>query len=311
MSLNEREERAGQVLRKFDLNLLLIFEALITECHVTRAAQKVFLSQPAVSHALNRMRDELGDPLLVRTAKGMQPTPRALAMLPAVQQALKILEVTLAQPQAFDPSCSQRRFVIATTDYFEMVHFPLLLSKARQIAPGISFDIQLITDETLQSGLENRAVDLVVGLASFHEIPKGLQQQLWQREPLVCLVGEHNTEVGDALDVKAFIKQPHVVFTDIAGARPGTVDLWLARQQLSRETISCNLNYTAAARIVAHTDAIITLPKQMAELFMEMLPVRMVSPPEGLDAVDMTLIQHPLYAQDPAIVWLREQIERL
>ncbi|MBY4678165.1 LysR family transcriptional regulator [Marinobacterium sp. CAU 1594] len=280
----------------------------MTECHVTRAADKLCLSQPAVSHALNRMREELGDPLLVRTAKGMQPTPRAQAMLPAVQQALKLLEATLAQPEPFDPSTSRRRFVIATTDYFELVHYPALLARVRQTAPNISFEIQWITDAVLQNGLESRAVDLVVGLESFHKIPKGLQQQPWKQEKLVCLVGEHNEQVGDQLSLQQFIGQPHIQFTDMAGGRLGAVDLWLAERQLSRQTISCNLNYTAAARIVSMTDAIITLPQQMAELFMQMLPVRMVQPPAGLDSVEMTLIQHPLYAQDPAVCWLRREI---
>ena len=193
MSLDELDSRSGQLLRKFDLNLLIIFEALITECHVTRAAKKVYLSQPAVSHALNRMRDELGDPLLVRTEKGMQPTPRALEMLPAVQQALKLLEATLSPPQPFDPATSTRRFVIATTDYFELVHYPELVARIREIAPNVSLEIELIDDQVLQTGLENREVDLVVGLESFHDIPKRLVTEPWVSDELVCLAGHWQT----------------------------------------------------------------------------------------------------------------------
>ena len=97
-------------LRQFDLNLLLIFEALITESHVSRAAEKVFLSQSAMSHALNRLRDQLDDPLLVRTEGGLKPTPRALSMLPQVRQALQLIEHSLTPPQPFAAATSDRTF---------------------------------------------------------------------------------------------------------------------------------------------------------------------------------------------------------
>ncbi|WP_282352929.1 LysR family transcriptional regulator [Pontibacterium granulatum] len=310
MSLDELDSRSGQLLRKFDLNLLIVFEALITECHVTRAAKKVYLSQPAVSHALNRMRDELGDPLLVRTDKGMLPTPRALEMLPAVQQALKLLEATLSPPQPFDPATSTRRFVIATTDYFELVHYPALVARLREQAPNVSVEIQLIADQVLRAGLENREVDLVVGLESYHDIPKRLLTEPWVTDELVCLAGQSNDLVMDTLSLDAFIQQPHVVFTDVAGARPNAVDLWLEQQGLKRRSVSCNLSYAAAARIVSMSDAIITLPRQMAELFTQMLPVKLVAPPEGLGSIDMSVIHHPLYTQDPAIAWMIEQVKQ-
>ncbi|BBI54137.1 hypothetical protein HORIV_65580 [Vreelandella olivaria] len=115
-------------LRHFDLNLLLVFEALMRERHVTRAAETLHLSQPALSHALKRLREALDDPLLVRTENGMQPTPRALALLPVVQQALGQLREGLAPPAMFLPGKSKRRFTLATTDYFEEVMYPPFLA---------------------------------------------------------------------------------------------------------------------------------------------------------------------------------------
>ena len=167
-------QKASLLLRKFDLNLLLVFEALITECHVTRAAKKLCLSQPAVSHSLNKIRNELDDPLLIKTDKGMQPTPRALAMLPQVQQILKLIENTLIPPEDFNPSITKRKFVLAVTDYFELMIYPQLLARVKKIAPSIQFEIELITDKTLNSDLGNREVDLVVGLEANHDIPKEL-----------------------------------------------------------------------------------------------------------------------------------------
>ncbi|WP_315979882.1 LysR family transcriptional regulator [Aliamphritea spongicola] len=124
-----------QALRQFDLNLLIIFEALISECHVSRAAEKVFLSQSAMSHALNRLREYCDDPLLVRTANGLQATPRALEMLPEVRRALQLIDRTLAKPEPFDAERSNRVFTIACTDYFEAVIFPGLFAQLQQTAP--------------------------------------------------------------------------------------------------------------------------------------------------------------------------------
>ena len=284
-------------LRHFDLNLLLVFETLMRERHVTRAAEKLHLSQPALSHALKRLRESLDDPLLIRTENGMQPTPRALALLPVVQQAL-------APPAAFSPANSTRRFTLATTDYFEEVMYPPFLSQLLAYAPGISFSIELITPDVLSKGLEQRQVDMVVGLDSQSTLPSGVIQTPWMDEELVCLVATHNERVGDALDIAQFARELHVELADISGLRPSNIDSCLAQHGLTRRVISKNLNYIAAARVVALTEAIMTLPRQMAERFVMMLPVRMVEPPLALPALKMTLIQHGLFANDPANVWL-------
>lgn len=294
--------------RHFDLNLLLVFETLMRERHVTRAAEALYLSQPALSHALKRLRESLGDPLLVRTENGMQPTPRALALLPVVQQALALLREGLAPPAVFSPAESTRRFTLATTDYFEEVMYPPFLSQLLAYAPGISFSIELITPDVLGEGLEQRHVDMVVGLDSQSALPSGVIQTPWMDEELVCLAATHNKRIGEALDIVQFARERHVELTDISGLRPSNIDSCLVQHGLTRHVISKNLNYIAAARVVALTEAIMTLPRQMAERFVDMLPVRLVEPPQELPALKMTLIQHGLYASDPAIAWLYQQL---
>lgn len=295
-------------LRHFDLNLLLVFEALMRERHVTRAAEKLHLSQPALSHALKRLRDALDDPLLVRTGNGLQPTPRALALLPVVQQALALLQAGLAPPEAFTPATSTRCFTLATTDYFEEVMYPTFLSQLLAYAPGISFSIELITPDVLNDALEQRQVDMVVGLDSQNGLPTGVIQTPWMEEALVCLAAADNNSVGEALSIEQFARQPHVELADISGLLPSSIENCLAQHKLSRRVISKNLNYIAAARVVALTDAIMTLPRQMAERFITMLPVRIVAPPKELPVLNMTLIQHGLYANDPALIWLTHEL---
>ncbi|MFB9868838.1 LysR family transcriptional regulator [Vreelandella sulfidaeris] len=295
-------------LRYFDLNLLLVFEALMRERHVTRAAETLYLSQPALSHALKRLRESLEDPLLVRTESGMQPTPRALELQPIVQQALELLRQGLAPPAAFSPATSKRRFTLATTDYFEEVMYPPFLSQLLAYAPDISFSIELITPDVLSEGLEQRQIDMVVGLDHQRVLPSGVMQMPWMEEELVCLAATHNDRVGDALDIGQFARELHVELADISGLRSSNIDSGLAQQGLTRRVISKNLNYIAAARVVALTEAIMTLPRQMAERFVAMLPVRLVEPPKELPTLKMTLIQHELYANDPDNAWLNKAL---
>lgn len=295
-------------LRRFDLNLLRVFTALMEERHVTRAAERLHLSQPALSHALRRLREALDDPLLVKTEAGMRPTPRAEALLPRVRQALALLETGLAPPTPFDPATSTHHFVIATTDYFEEVLYPAFLAGLRRRAPGITLEIALITDEVLHDGLAERRIDLVVGPEAVAGLPAELVQHPWMTEELVCLAARDNAAVGEALDLEAFVACPQVALADISGLHAGKVDTWLAAQGLSRRVISQNLNYMAAARIVAGSEALMVLPRRMAELFAGLLPVHLVTPPPGLPRLEMQLIHHGLYAKEAPQAWLRQQL---
>jgi len=298
-------------LRQFDLNLLVILEALLSECHVSRAAEKVFLSQSAMSHALNRLREQLDDPLLVRTGNGLQPTPRATALLPEVRKALQLVERTLMPEAPFQPEHSDRRFTIACTDYFEAVVLPQIIAHLQQEAPAIHIEVEMITDASSRYQLENREIDLIVGIDDGESIDSRLIQQHWITEQQVCLVGKHHLDVSDQLSLEQYIELPHLVFSDLAGQRSNTIDHWLKEQSLSRNHIARTMNYMAAARTIVQTDALITLPFNMARLFCEMLPVRMVSPPPGLPEITMVTIHHPLFSNDPSIQWLLELINRI
>lgn len=296
-------------LNNLDLNLLVIFEMLMTERHVTRAAERAHLSQSAMSHALNRLREQLGDPILVRTDQGMQPTPRAVAMLPAVRQALTLLERTIAPPEAFVPAESERRFVIASTDYFEIAVLPGLVAYLQQAAPRVSVEMELISSQFSAQRLESQSVDLLVGLDETEEMPVHLIKEPWISEEQVCLVGEDNQRIKHALTLEQYAYLPHVVFVDlVGGGESSRIDSWLAQRGLARTFISRNLNYLAAARIVAKTEAIMTLPYQLAILLCQMLPVRLVKPPMGLPSLDMTVIYHPFFAKHPSTQWLKSQV---
>lgn len=295
-----------RTLRQFDLNLLIIFEALISECHVSRAAEKVFLSQSAMSHALNRLRTQLDDPLLVKTENGLTPTPRALAMLPDVRQALSLVERTISPAESFQASLSDRTFRIASTDFFETVVFPEWFSQLQLSAPNVRVEIDLISEESALLRLEKGEIDLIVGMDKEQRLPSHLIVQDWLTEKQVCLASTQNQNAKESLTLEAYLALPHIRFFDLEGKTDSNVDRWLADQTLERNHIASTTNYMAAARIVANTEAIITLPYHMAKLFTQMMPVCIVTPPDGLPAIDMTLVQHPLYAKDSGIIWLKQ-----
>ncbi|BBB26729.1 LysR family transcriptional regulator [Amphritea japonica] len=297
-------------LRQFDLNLLLLLEALLTECHVSRAAERMFLSQSAMSHALNRLRQQLDDPLLVRTGNGLKPTPRAEAILPDIRQAIGIIERSLKPLEPFDHADSRHCFTIACTDYFEAVTLPPLMQRLQQIAPGIRIEIEMISESGTTTRLETREIDLIVGLDSHQPVDPLLISRRWQQEPLACLAAIQNKQVKDAVSVIEYCQLKHVLFTDLAGVSSNQIDHWLESQQLKRRDIARTVNYMAGARIVAATDAIMTLPREMARLFTEMLPVRLIDPPKGVPQIEMITLHHPLYSNDPGLQWLLQQLHQ-
>jgi DNA-binding transcriptional LysR family regulator len=295
-------------LRQFDLNLLQVFAALVTEAHVTRAAEKVFLSQSATSHALNRLRQQLDDPILVRCGNGLQATPRALAMLPEVQDILQRLENTLTLPERFDPASSNRVFTLAVTDYFEAVVLPGMMPALQQAAPGIVIDLEMIGPHASLDRLDGGAVDLVIGLDDSVRVPSHLLRQHWMSEQLVCLVGNRFEQIPDHLSLGQYLQLPHVVMLDQTDTSTNGIDRWLAAQQLQRQRVAQMINYLAAARLVSQRMALLTLPRQMAQLFSQWLPVRIVAGPEDLPSWNMTLVQHPLRVRDNGLQWLIQQL---
>lgn len=295
-------------LRHFDLNLLIQFEALISEAHVSRAAEKVFLSQSAMSHALNRLREHLNDPLLVRTQTGLQPTRRALDLLPQVRETLINVERFLAPPDAFDPAKSDRIFKLACTDFFEAVTLPKVLEYLQKVAPHITIEVEMIGEHASQEKLESGAVDIVVGMDRSQTVPVGLTSETWQVQEFACLIGIHQSFSKGSMSLKEYVSRNHVVYSDLTEDTSSIIDDWLSSKDLERKYIARTMDYIAAAGIVSKTNAIMTLPKEMAELFSQMLPVKVVNPPKSFPRLEMGIITHPLFNQEADIAWLKKTL---
>lgn len=297
-------------LHQLDLNLLLAFDALMTQRNVTRAAEQCFISQPAMSHALNRLRQFFEDPLLVRSATGMVPTARAEALHRAVRQALGLLEQELGREERFDPATSGRRFVLSTTDYVECVLVPPLIRRLKTQAPGVRIEIEILRDRLPEGALANGEVDLVLGFDEYMQVPGSLRTETWLTEPLAGVVSQDHPSVGDSLSLAQLTGLPHVFHSPL-GTRESIVDRWLAGQGLQR-TISVNSqSYMSAAAIVGQSDHLLVLPRKVAMMLAEAWPLRMVALPEDAPAYHLNCVWHPLHDRQPALQWLRSLIRSL
>lgn len=291
-------------LGNLDLNLLVVLHALITERSVTRAAAEVGLTQPAMSHALARLRKALGDPLLVRTPRGMEPTPRAKAMAEPLERALADLREAVSSPTTFDPRRARGRFRIATDDYLELILMPKLLARLWQEAPGIDLRLSSSSSRSGHDLAEGRIDMIIDPVSAFGPLPGAYSQRILE-ERFVCVVRADHPRIGKRLTLEAFVELPHALVAP--GGRPGgIVDAALAKRGMRRRIAIAVPHFLAAPAIVRQTDVILTVGERIAKALGDGL--RILSPPIPLPRFSVETIWHERYHADPARSWLRHVV---
>ncbi len=288
----------------FDLNLLRVLDALLRERNVSRAAERLSLSQPAVSNALNRLRELLDDPLLVRVGRAMQPTPRALSLEAPIRDALQQIEHTLNAGDFFDPASSRQRFVIAVTDYVELICMPRLMGHLARVAPGVQLAIEHLTPSLPAEALDDGGIDLAVG--RFLEVPMRFHQRRWASETLQVALRRNHPQLDGALDLPGFLRLRHLWVH--GGQTRGMVDQWLAEHDLARDVVYTTPNYLQAAHIVASSDLAAVLPTGLARHFAGLLPLQLHELPFDLGAFQLDIVSLAQRERDAALQWLIEQI---
>lgn len=288
----------------FDLNLLRVLDALLRERNVSRAAERLSLSQPAVSNALNRLRELLDDPLLVRAGRAMQPTPRALSLEAPIRDALQQIEHTLNAGDFFDPASSRQRFVIAVTDYVELICMPALMAHLANVAPGIQLAIQHLTPSLPAEALDNGEIDLAVG--RFLDVPTRFHSRRWASETLRVALRKGHPLVDGGLDLPAFLHLRHLWVH--GGQTRGMVDQWLKDHDLEREVVYTTPNYLQAAHIVASSDLAAVLPTELARHFAGLLPLQLFDLPFDLGTFQLDIVSVAQRERDAALQWLIGEI---
>lgn len=291
-------------ISNFDMNLLRAFDALMLERNVSRAAERMSLTQSAMSNTLNRLRNLLDDPVLVRTRKGMQPTEKALGLEKPIRAALAMIEQSLVPAAEFDPGFSERTFHIATTDYVELVLIPRLIRHLKRVAPLVKIEIHALGPDIPERELEEGEFDFALG--RFVNVSSRLLSEQWRSERLVALVRSDHPEFGDEISETEFLHSQQIWVN--GGQRTGIVDKWLKENDLQRNVVLTTPNFLMAPIIVAQSDLLVVTPHEVARQCVDKLPLKILNLPMALDSFDQEVIWHPVHSSTPAHRWFREQL---
>ncbi|NOR69578.1 MAG: LysR family transcriptional regulator [Methylomarinum sp.] len=294
-------------LNHLDLNLLVAFDALMTEKNVSKAAEKLFIGQSAMSHSLNRLRQTLDDPILVRTTKGMKPTARAEALIVPIRKALLEIEMTVTSKPEFIPKTAKHQFIIAATDYNELILLPSLLNKVHGLAPGVNIHVRQTSEYMPEEELENGSINVVLGFDVSLETPSRINQQALFNDVFVSIVRKDHPTIGDTLSLEQYTQMDHILISP-SGSEHGIVDHWLHQNNLNRKIALIVPHFLSAPLIIAQTDMVLTLPYRVAEKFVQMAPLKLLHTPIALPSYQLSMTWHPLYEKDPADQWIRNLI---
>ena len=290
---------------RYDLNLLPIFVALMEERSVTRAAERVGMTQPALSNALGRLRLMLQDQLFVRERYGIQPTAIALELAPVIAEALAKLDDAVLGQQDFDPTKAERVLTVAPNGYVEFVLVPAIVARLQQAAPGIKLRLTPYGNDLVETGVISGTTALVMG--RIVDPPDSLVVQHVMDEGLACIVRADHPVIGDSITREQFEGLKHVNVVPPGRMRAGLFQA-LSQQQLRRDVAISVTNFFAVAEMVAVTDYCATLPDLICRRLAHDPRLKVLPAPVDLGTFPVEMAWHVRYRHDPAHRWLRTLI---
>jgi DNA-binding transcriptional LysR family regulator len=286
-----------------DLNLLLVFEAMLLHQNVTAAAAHNGLTQSAMSNALGRLRRHFGDPLFVNSRGGMLPTPRALELAKPLRQALDLVRASTEKTRAFDPTQSKRTFRFYMTDAGEMVFLPPLVKRLDELGATVRIETVQLPADDVSDQLESGEIDFAAGYLP--TLAKSVEVARLFREHYVCMTRRsHPLARERGLALKDFLAASHV-FIESMGSGHKNIERTLAAQGLKRDVSLRVPHWVVVPMIVASTDRIVTVPGRVATVFQSLVKVRVYPVPVKFPSFDVSLFWHSRFASDPGIQWMR------
>jgi DNA-binding transcriptional LysR family regulator len=290
---------------RYDLNLLPVFITLMEERSVTRAAQRLGITQPALSNALSRLRTTMQDQLFVRERYGIQPTPVALELAPVIAEALAKIDDAVFGQQGFDPARAKREVTIAANGYVEFVLAPLIVARLRDAAPGIKLRLTPYGGDLAETGAISGTTALVLG--RIVDPPDSLVVQHLMDEGLACVVRGDHPEVHDRISRKQYERLRHVNVLPAGRLRVGLFQA-LGQQDLRREVAVSVTHFLAVPEMVAVTDYCATLPSLICRRLARDPRLKVLPAPVDLGTFPVEMAWHVRYRHDPAHRWLRSLI---
>ena len=302
-------------IAKVDLNLLVYLDVLLREGSVTKAANQLSITQPAMSNGLKRLRDLFKDPLLVRTSDGMTPTKRAIELQPVIRDVLGRLESSIQSESEFDPLTSTRTFRIMTSDYAESTLLLELVGRLADMAPNITLDLITPSDVTFHD-VEQGKVDMAIN--RFDELPLSFHQKVIWYDTFSCVISNKNPQ-KDKFDLNAYLAGQHIWVSKTGfgvgvGIDPnevqklGWVDAELTKLGKQRDIRVFTRHYHAALQMAKTQNLIATLPSRAAKIFGDDPGVKIVEPPFDIPPIALKMAWSALLHHDAGHIWLRRLI---
>jgi LysR family transcriptional activator of mexEF-oprN operon len=290
-------------LRRVDLNLLIVFETLMHERSVTRAAEKLFLGQPAISAALARLRTLFDDPLFVRTGRSMEPSARAVEIFALLAPALDSISTAVSRAADFDPATSNAVFRIGLSDDVEFALLPALLRRLRAEAPGVVLVVRrtnyLLMPNLLASG------EISVGVSYTDELPANAKRKTLRRAKPKLLRAD---SVPGALSLDDYCERPHALVS-FAGDLGGFVDEELAKVGRKRRVVLAVPQFNGLGTLLAGTDLVAMVPDYTAAALTAAGGLRAEDPPLPVQSFELSMAWRGAQDNDPAERWLRSRIQ--
>ena len=296
-------------LSQVDLNLFVVLEAIYREGNLTRAGRQLKLTQPAMSHALKRLRELLNDPLFIREGANMVPTPFSRNMINEVRQALQILEVSLFEDRNFEPAHTRRDFQIGFWELMESTILPHLVKIMAKAAPEITMTTLRVKRREIEMELASGTLDLAL------DIPVTMSDRI-KHQPLfsdrvVVMAREGHPILTQTLDLDTYLQQDHVLVSS-RRLGPSLVDAELNRTGRKRRIVLRCQHYFAACQVVSETDMLLTIPERYALMLNSgfdncLFPF----PLKSLQQLEIHMYWHESADNDPPNRWLREQIKKV
>ena len=297
-------------LRRLDLTLLLVLDEALRHRKLTEVAARLGLSQPAVSHALARLRDIFGDPLFHRRPGGVEPTPRCLELAPRIASMLALARDAVNPPPPFDPATSTRIFRLTGLDHAAASFGPALLRRFAAAAPGLRLSIRPQARDAALRALAEGEVDLALGY--FPRRPAEIAlQPLYEESYLVAAAADHpRLARRKTLDLSLYCALDHILVS-VDGGLEGMVDAALARLGRQRRVVAAMPNFLPALAAVATAPVVVTMPSRVVEGYGVRFGLRAFAPPLELRRFTLTAAWHRRQEGDPGLRWFVQQVAAL
>ena len=289
-------------ISRIDLNLLTVLDAIYTEGGVTRASEKLNLTQPAISHALGRLRLMFDDPLFVRQGRSLVPTPLTRNLIEPLRRSLRAVSDTLDAARHFEPANTEARFTIGSRDPTEVLLLPELMRAIAASAPHVDLTMVQVRRRNVETALAAGSLDFAIDVPLV--LSESVRRQRVAADRLVVVARKRHPEVRPGLTLATYLRQQHVMVTSRRQG-PGLEDLVLSQHgERRRIRLRCR-NYAAAFRVVSETDLLLTMPERYAGVLNADSDNRIVPFPGKTPTLDAYLYWHETADKDPANRWLR------